>query len=411
LDDFLFNSSDLSFMGAVILLSMIFLTSSAITQAAQTEPWEQKHKQLQQLRNVVFTRLEEVHATLVARVQDEAPALLIRLSLNPPKARATGYELLPVIQDNAPQVSVVPTQTFYSLEWLEGRLHEELEKAEKLAELAQSAMEVESLVDRFEKSLKTLRNLEDNLSYHEKWQKAVIRYPAYYRNKNKLVALTREMNTLITSNGPPEQIAELRRQLIENVAPFKPTPGLHISYIEGGEMVLPVTVCTDIEDSDFLWAFQEGVQESFSRSPAARAARFAVDLQWRFIGATTLYPDGAPHRGAKIDMNAHRALFPGCPLVLTSGASSLNARVGSRIFLGTGPVSRRTLAHEFGHLLGFEDAYARGYDGEPGDAYGVVIVEWTGLTADLMGDSDRGQVSEAMITALITAYGVGPAAE
>jgi len=398
-------------MGAVILLSMIFLTSSANVQAAQTQPWEQKHKQLQQQRDIVFTRLEQAHAALVVRVQDEAPALLKRLSLDPPKARATGYGLLPAIRGNAPQVTVLPKQTFYSLRWLEGLLNEELEKAEKLAELARGTMEVEPLVARFKKSLKTLRNLEDNLNYHEKWQKAVVRYPAYYRNKNKLVALAREMNTLITNRAPPEQIAGLRQQLIENVAPFKPTPGLQILYDEGGEMVLPVTVCTDIEDSDFLRAFQEGIQESFSRSPAARAARFSVDMKWHFIGANTLYPDGAPHRGSKIDMNAHRALFPDCPLVLTSGASSLNARVGSRIFLDTGPVSRRTLAHEFGHLLGFEDAYVRGYDGEPGDAYGVVIVEWAGLTADLMGDSDRGQVSEAMIATLITAYGEVPAVE
>ena len=128
-------------------------------------------------------------------------------------------------------------------------------------------------------------------------------------------------------------------------------------------------------------------------------------MKWLFVGVETLYPDGAPNRGAKIVMAAHHALFKGCPLVVTSGASSLNARVGSRIFLGTRPVSRRTLAHEFGHLLGFEDAYVRGYDGDPGDPYGVIIVEWTGLSSDLMGDSGRGQVSDEMINTLIIAYG------
>jgi hypothetical protein len=95
---------------------------------------------------------------------------------------------------------------------------------------------------------------------------------------------------------------------------------------------------------------------------------------------------------------------------LTTGASSLNALVGNRIFLGTGHVTRRTLAHEFGHLLGFRDAYLRGYDGTPGGPYGVVLVEWTGLSADLMGGSGRGQVSEDMITTLMTFYG-GPQVE
>ena len=65
------------------------------------------------------------------------------------------------------------------------------------------------------------------------------------------------------------------------------------------------------------------------------------------------------------------------------------------------------LAHEFGHLLGFEDAYLRGYDGDPVDPYGVVIVEWSGLSSDLMGDSTRGQVNDEMINRLISAYG-GP---
>jgi len=32
-------------------------------------------------------------------------------------------------------------------------------------------------------------------------------------------------------------------------------------------------------------------------------------------------------------------------------------------------------------------------------------VEWTGLKADLMGNSARGRVSEKMITTLIAAYG------
>jgi hypothetical protein len=49
--------------------------------------------------------------------------------------------------------------------------------------------------------------------------------------------------------------------------------------------------------------------------------------------------------------------------------------------------------------------YVRGYDGKIGDSYGVTIVEWTGLSSDLMGDSGRGQVSPGMIDRLINAYG------
>ena len=65
----------------------------------------------------------------------------------------------------------------------------ELQKVNTLDGLAKSSVKIEPVLISFEQSLKTLRNLESNLSYHEKWQGAIIQYPAYYRKKNQLVAL------------------------------------------------------------------------------------------------------------------------------------------------------------------------------------------------------------------------------
>ena len=391
-----------------ILLSLILLVSSAMPHENESRPWEGKYQQLQIQSNTIFERLKEIHALLEGRAQIEDPALLARLSLDPPKPRPTGYGLLPEIQDNMPQVPVVPKQTFYSLKWLEGRLGEELENVDKLADQSAGATDLEQLVAGFEQLLKVLRNLEINLTYHEQWQESVVQYAAYYSERNMLVALAREMNTLILNNESPEKIKELREQLVQDVAPFRPTRGLDLLTIEGGEKVLPVTVCTDIEDQDFLQVFEAGVHAAYSLSPAVRALRFSVDLNWRLVRAEVLYPDGPPDHGVMIDVKTHRSLFSDCPLVLTTGASSTNALVGDRIVLDTSPVSRRTLAHEFGHLLGFSDAYIRGYDGEPDDPYGVVLVEWTGLTDDLMGSPGGGQVNKEMIEKLITAYGELP---
>jgi len=114
-----------------MVLSLVFMTASNFAHATQLQPWELKHQQLQQQRDVVFACLEEVHAALVARAQDEAPALLIRLSLDAPQTRASGYGLLPVIRDDVPHSAVVPTQTFYSLKWLEERFVKEFQKAIK----------------------------------------------------------------------------------------------------------------------------------------------------------------------------------------------------------------------------------------------------------------------------------------
>ena len=78
--------------------------------------------------------------------------------------------------------------------------------------------------------------------------------------------------------------------------------------------------------------------------------------------------------------------------------------VGRNITLGPKQTTRRTLAHEFGHLLGFSDAYLRSYEGDPRDPYGVVLLEWTGLIDNLMGSPVVGRVTEAMIETLIDAY-------
>ena len=75
--------------------------------------------------------------------------------------------------------------------------------------------------------------------------------------------------------------------------------------------------------------------------------------------------------------------------------------------LGSGKLAPRVLAHEFGHLLGFADAYLRGYAGSPDDPYGLRIIEWTGLMNDLMGGPGVGRVTREMIEQLLAAYDPG----
>ena len=387
----------------VIILSLLVWASSDTAHAGH-HAWQEKLTQLKFQRDKIFEQLEEIHTHLVWRVQQEAPALLARLSLDPPKPRATGYGLLPVIRDNAPLVRVAPKQTSYSMEWLEGRLREALDSAHELAYQLPHTTDLEPISARFEQSIIGLRSLENQLTYHEFWQESVVTYAKYFDGNNKRVALAREMNELILNNQSPQRIANLRQRVLLNAAPFIPSEGLTVQTLEGSEKVLPVTVCTDIEDAGFLANFQTGVHEAFSQSLAARSHQFSVNLKWRRIGPDTLYPSGPPKLGAVIDVNTHLALFHDCHFVLTTGASSTHALVGDRIILGTDPISRRELAHEFAHLLGFSDAYLRGYEGKPGDPYGVVLIEWTGLSDDLMGSPGEGRVSSAMIETILTAY-------
>jgi len=387
------------------MLSLAALFFALVVQASQFQPWEQKLEQLQQQHDLAFSLMREVHAALLLRIQKDDRALSMLISLDPPKRRATGYGLLPEILDDAPRTAMIPVETLYSLKWLETRLDKEFREIGFLQELLSKEAEPGYLVTLFNDTWKRLQSLENHLGYHAKWQEAVTQYPAYFSEKNDLIVLARAMKLLIDNSGPPKLIADLRQHLLQKIAPFKPTRGLQLSYGDDGEMTLPVTVCTDIENKRFRSAFEAGVQEVITQSSAAQKHRFSIALKWRIIRPEVLYGGNAPSRGAAINVGAHYALFADCPLVITTGASSLNARVGERIFLSTEPVSRRTLAHEFGHLIGFEDAYLRGYDGNPGDPYGVTIVEWSGLSSGLMGDSDGGQVSSEMIETLVRAYG------
>lgn len=161
---------------------------------------------------------------------------------------------------------------------------------------------------------------------------------------------------------------------------------------------------TDIEDSGFLAAFREWVESAFARSEAVRSRRFRLVLRIGRIAPVELYPNGAPQRGTLIDTKAHVGRFPAGALVLTTGGKSTHTWVGRSIVLGPNPVTRRTLAHEFGHLLGFDDKYVRGYDGEPRDPFGVVVIKWTGLTDNLMGNPGVGRVTGELIDKLIRAY-------
>ena len=231
-----------------------------------------------------------------------------------------------------------------------------------------------------------------------------MRRPCSIQKRNSLISLLREVETLRRNDGSEALITELSEQLRQEAVSFRPTPGLALVNTVGGERVLPVTVCTDIEDKEFLQAFKQGVDEAFNQSLAAGVHRFSLELNWRVVDADVLYPDGAPNHGDRINVETHLSLFKNCPLILTTGASSTNAWVGERVVLGTDPERRRTLAHEFGHLLGFEDAYLRGYTGDPNGVYGVEFVEWTGLTDDLMGNPGGGRVSSEMIETLLTAY-------
>src|SRR5207248_3553812 len=110
---------------------------------------------------------------------------------------------------------------------------------------------------------------------------------------------------------------------------------------------------------------------------------YLLELDIRPVAVEELYKDSAvPQRGDRIDVRSHAARFPADGAVLTTGAQTTHSLVGRYVALAPGDVSKRTLAHEFGHVLGFRDGYVRGYH-DLGDQ-GFEILELTSVFDDIM---------------------------
>ena len=358
--------------------------------------WRAVHDRLSAGCEAMASDLEAAHAALVERAGDDEEAVA-RLSPEPVALRPPGYGVLPAIVGDAPRDEVRPEQKRYSLEQLQREFPQEFRMATILARQAGDPdRPLLSQADELERLQGRMQNLEDHLGYHAYWQEAVVEFPEFFEARNLVVARVRGLEGAEDERSWREILAEL--------APFERTEGLRIEERADGRRALPVTVMTDIVDEGFLAAFREGVEAAFVESEAARQLRFAVELELRRVTPAELYPEGPPEPGSPIDPEAHMGRFPDGALVLTTGEESTHAWVGRSVALGPADVSPRTLAHEFAHLLGFRDAYLRGFDVASDERFGVVLVEWTGLQDDLMGNSKGGRVTPRMIRTLMRVY-------
>jgi hypothetical protein len=340
--------------------------------------------------------LDSAHAALLERAGDDEE-VAARLLPEPVALRPPGYGVLPGIVEEAPPSAVKPKQKLFSLELLEREFPAEFRNATILARYAgDPARPLAAQADELERLQIRMRNLEDHLGYHAYWQEAVVEFPEFFEARNLVVARVRGLE------GAGDEGSW--REILSELAPFTKSEGLRIEERPDGSRVLPVTVTTDIGDEGFLAAFREGVESAFVESEAALRLRFSIELTLLRLTPDELYPEGPPETGSSIDLEAHLALFPEGARVLTTGEESTHAWPGRNIVLGPADVSRRTLAHEFAHLLGFRDAYLRGFDAASDERFGVVLVEWTGLQDDLMGDSKGGRVTPRMIRTLLRVY-------
>jgi len=156
--------------------------------------------------------------------------------------------------------------------------------------------------------------------------------------------------------------------------------------------IIHVPILTDIEDTAFVHDAESVVERLWSGRAGTREYRVVLDA--RFIEPRELYCRGlksdcsAPPMGAPIDLPSHVARFGDTLAILTTGGTQPHVLGGRAMILGPRDLTGRTLGHEFGHILGFDDSYLRGFRNLGED--GFAIIELIPDRRDIMASSGIG---------------------
>ena len=346
------------------------------------------------------SRLAEFRTSLRVLVAEGAPDLLEELADAPPRAVVYGYQILPSIVDATPGGSGGSVSSFtYSWPTTEGYVDGESEKLARatagLARVRTTQADrrrqlLVALVDEYRTLVHDQRTVEQYIQYNRFWQQAIA------EDRPRFDQLTTLYNSMVS--GDPDTVRAIRDVLADpDVPPFVE------AELSGDNVVLHVPLYTDIEDADFLERAEAAIEQMWQAADSARTYRVEVELH-QVVASEVYGQDAAPDYGEHIDIKAHAARFPPDGAVLTTGAETTHAFVAGHVALGPGEVSARTIAHEFGHLLGFRDGYIRGYRDLGPD--GFEIMELTSVFDDIMSAPREGDVQVAHFELILEALGM-----
>jgi hypothetical protein len=327
--------------------------------------------------------LERFFSTLRAVVAREAPQLLPKFQDPPPEPVRFGYGLLPRIvrefeSDSHQRVSSFSYSWPITLEYIDG-------ETQKLARVEAAFRQSKSLdpdalanfISEYLVLVQNQRTIDGYIQYNRFWQRTIA------SNRPRFDRMTSVYQMLVSGSHETPG-------LLEDLLGVPEVPLFVAATIDrSGQVVLRVPVYTDIEDTLFLESAAEAIERMWQTADSA--ASFAVEIQFRRFPVARLYPNrSVPVTGDWIDIADHASRFPIDGAVLTTGAEATHGRVGRYVALGPGDISWRTLAHEFGHVLGFSDGYVRGY--RDLDQDGFEILELTTVFDDIMSAPREGRV-------------------
>lgn len=327
-------------------------------------------------------KLDDFHDRLHKAVEEEAPDLLPRLRESPPEPVLYGYGLLPELVEDPPPPVRQSGFAFRTYNWvltggyIDGeeeklrRTNADFLRLQEISDQTAKGQVIEQLVNGYRELVSSQKAIDQHVQYNRFWQRAIAadraRFDQLTQIYNLMKAQDAEINSVVRQAlGTP------------NVPSF-----LKVVERDADHIVIRVPVYTDIENDAFLARARTAIEQSWQVKDGSTDYRAEVEFRYLSINP--------PKPGEHFDLRAYAAQFPMDGALLTTGAESTHAFVGRYIALGTGALSFKTLAHEFGHILGFRDGYVRGYR-DLGDD-GFEIMELTSAFDDIMSAPGEGLV-------------------
>ena len=374
--------------------ALLFALALVQAQPAYVREGVRVEQQFHSYRDRLARFFEDLRASIQRDLPpDEAAPLLRQLEQAPPQVGIYGYKLVPRIVE-IPQPPT-PIRSFsYSWPVTEGYIRSEGTKLD----LARANLSRVAAATREEK-LSLFASLATQYRDFVRNQGTVDQYIEYNRFWQRSIADSRERYDRMTQvywamkSGNPDTAATIREVLGKPQAP----KFIRVRRVGTNRVVLQVRLYTDIDDDAYLAQVKSIIEDTWRAEDAG--TQYAVEVDLRKV--SVYRGANAPSRGAHLDLEKHIARFPNDGGVLTTGAEFTHGAVGHYVVLGPGDLAPRTLAHEFGHILGFTDGYIRGYV-DLGDQ-GFEILELTAFFEDIMSAPREGRVQATHFRLLMEA--------
>lgn len=322
----------------------------------------------------------------------DAPNLLRQLQTAPPPTNVWGYGMLPRIVDIAQPPT--PISTFsYSWGVTEGYVAGETTKLDQaksdlsrviVVDPSEKLSLIVGLVAQYRDLIKNQRTVDQYIQYNRFWQREIA------EDRARFDKLTQVYNMM--KSGNPDTADAIRKVLGTPQAPRF----VRVRKDGSTSVTLQVRVHTDIDDDTWLSQAKSAIEDIWRTEQGG--TRYAIEIEF-----SKTKPKETPQAGEHLDMEKYIGRFPNDGGVLTTGAQFTYGSVGRAVVLGPGDLAPRTLAHEFGHVLGFTDGYIRGYTdlGEKG----FEILELTSSFDDIMSAPREGHVQPAHFKLLMESLG------